>query len=74
MTQEELEALPIDGEISYTEEVRDGVMVRVPHLHTVGALYQGPTDGMVKDQHGTWWMIGWAGGKQYRRRMRKWPL
>jgi hypothetical protein len=71
MTQDELDALPEDGLFGEREEIRDGKIVRIPVLETVGALYQGENDIMlIEDRHGRFWTTGWAGGVLYKRRMR----
>lgn len=70
MTQEELEALPIDGEFGYREELRDGKRVLIPVLHTVGALWTEEDEPcMVVDAYGERWRIGWANGVRYRQRL-----
>lgn len=72
MTQAELDALPEDGTFSVREELRDGKVVRIPVLNTVGALWHGGDDEPVSvvDSHGQRWMVGYSpDGTRYKRRM-----
>ena len=70
MTHEELDALPVMGEIEWIIEERDGKRVRVPKL-TVGALYQAPDQPLFHvDADGQRWMVGTAYGRTWKRRLR----
>lgn len=70
MTQDELDALPIIGEITYELQERDGKQVRVPKAPVVGALHQEPDDpSVIWDRWGQSWMVGRAFGKRWKRRM-----
>lgn len=68
VTQAELEALPIDGEFSYREEIHDGKRVRIPVLQTVGALWsEAHEPSYVTDIHGQRWRVGRGpDGRMYR--------
>ena len=70
MTQAELDALPEDGTFAYTTEVRDGQTVRVPRFQSVGALYQPPDEPcLVTDTEGQRWILGYAQGQRWKRRL-----
>lgn len=71
MTQEELDALPEDG--AFTSEIRviNGVETRCMRHNSVGALFhKGDEPIEVIDSEGQRWMIGWAEGKKWKRRLR----
>lgn len=71
ITQEELDALPIMGEITYELREIDGRQVKVPKAAVVGALWQEPDEPYAtKDRNGTWWCIGKAYGQTWKRRLR----
>lgn len=71
MTQQELDALPEDGTFGSRDEMRDGKLIRIPVLFTVGALWSAPDEPeMVRDNTGDYWRVGWAKGVRYKRRMR----
>lgn len=66
MTQDELDALPECGGIG---SVLVG-NVRIPFARESFALYQPPDEPMmVIDLHGISWMLGYANGKRWKRRM-----
>jgi len=71
MTHEELDALPETGGFGYREEIRDGIKTRIPVMNPAFALWQKPDEPVsVLDSEGRRWMIGWANGIKYKRRMR----
>jgi hypothetical protein len=73
MTQAELDALPEDGTMSVRDEMRDGRMVRVPYLNSVGALFHpdNPDEPIsVTDASGQRWLLGYANGVRYKRKLR----
>lgn len=71
MTQDELDALPEDGRLTQTVETKgDVTLVTAVSWATVGALFQ-PEDepASVVDSNGVGWMIGYANGIRYKRRL-----
>lgn len=71
MTTVELDALPEDGTFSHEIRVIDGREVSVPVYHSVGALWASEGEPIsVLDANGQPWMVGWANGVRYKRRLR----
>lgn len=70
MTADELDALPIAGDISYVDEEQpDGTRLRRPVLNDMKAMFHGEDDVMlVRDRCGEYWTTGWIDGVLYKRR------
>ena len=68
ITPEELQALPENGGFDTVEKIRDGKKIRSYSMKPAFVLSD---TGIVKDNEGSVWLVGYHDGTRYKSRLKK---